>query len=98
MQPQLHEIGLHIEYKRHHEHGEYILSHIDLPFTRLQRAAIRDLVAQHRLNIKPDVFEKYHADYRPMLKGLLRILRIAVVLCLRRQNKHIPEVTCSAKK
>ncbi len=96
---QLHEIGLHIEYKRHHEHGEYILSHIDLPgFTRLQRAAIRDLVAQHRLNIKPDVFEKYHEDYRPMLKGLLRILRIAVVLCLRRQNKHIPEVTLQCEE
>lgn len=91
---QLHEIGLHIEYKRHHEHGEYILSHIDLPgFTRLQRAAIRDLVAQHRLAINNTTFDKYHQDYRPMLQGLLRVLRIAVVLCLRRQNKHIPEVT-----
>lgn len=98
---QLHEIGLHIEYKRHHEHGEYILTHIDLPgFTRLQRAAIRDLVAQHRLNIENTVFEKYHEDYRPMLKGLLRVLRIAVVLCLRRQNKHIPDVrlTCEEDK
>lgn len=91
---QLHEIGLHIEYKRHHEHGEYILSHIDLPgFTRLQRAAIRDLVAQHRLTINNAAFDKYHQDYRPMLQGLLRVLRIAVVLCLRRQNKHIPEVS-----
>lgn len=91
---QLHEIGLHIEYKRHHEHGEYILSHIDLPgFTRLQRAAVRDLVAQHRLNIEKSVFDKYHEEYRPMLRGLLRVLRIAVVLCLRRQNKHIPEVS-----
>ncbi|MBJ2130769.1 guanosine-5'-triphosphate,3'-diphosphate pyrophosphatase [Alteromonas sp. IB21] len=91
---QLHEIGLHIEYKRHHEHGEYILTYIDLPgFTRLQRAAIRDLVAQHRLTMGVDAFEKYHEDYRPMLKGLLRVLRIAVVLCLRRQNKHIPEVS-----
>lgn len=89
---QLHEIGLHIEYKRYHEHGEYILSYIDLPgFTRLQRAAIRDLVSQHRLTIQTDVFEKYHKDYQPKLKGLLRVLRIAVVLCLRRQNKHIPE-------
>ena len=90
---QLHEIGLHIEYKRHHEHGEYLLSHIDLPgFTRLQRTAIRDLVAQHRLNINTKNFDKYHADYQPMLKGLLRILRLSVVLCLRRQNKHIPEL------
>lgn len=95
---QLHEIGLHIEYKRHHEHGEYILTYIDLPgFTRLQRAAIRDLVAQHRLTMGVDTFDKYHEDYRPMLKGLLRVLRIAVVLCLRRQNKHIPEVNLACE-
>ncbi|AXR05249.1 Ppx/GppA phosphatase family protein [Salinimonas sediminis] len=89
----LHEIGLHIEYKKHHEHGAYILSHIDLPgYTRLQREAIRDLVLSHRLKIEPAVFNNYHDDVRPMLLALLRILRIATVLCLRRQNKHIPEV------
>ncbi|QJR80505.1 guanosine-5'-triphosphate,3'-diphosphate pyrophosphatase [Alteromonas pelagimontana] len=89
----LHEIGLHIEYKKHHEHGAYILSHIDLPgYTRLQRAAIRDLVLSHRLNIDTSLFDNYHDEVRPMLLGLLRVLRIAVVLCLRRQNKHIPQV------
>ena len=89
----LHETGLHIEYKKHHEHGAYILSFIDLPgFTRLQRAAIRDLVAHHRLTIPTDAFSNYHDDSQPMLLGLLRLLRISVVLCLRRQNKHIPHV------
>jgi exopolyphosphatase/guanosine-5'-triphosphate,3'-diphosphate pyrophosphatase len=89
----LHEIGLHIEYKKHHQHGAYILTHIDLPgFTRLQRAAVKDLIAQHRLVITGTPFSDYHQEYQPMLLGLLRILRIAVVLCLRRQNKHIPEV------
>ncbi|RDV26654.1 guanosine-5'-triphosphate,3'-diphosphate pyrophosphatase [Alteromonas aestuariivivens] len=89
----LHEIGLHIEYKKHHEHGAYILTYIDLPgFTRLQRAGIRDLVRSHRLTINSNVFEHYHDEVRPMLEGLLRVLRISVVLCLRRQNKHVPEV------
>jgi exopolyphosphatase/guanosine-5'-triphosphate,3'-diphosphate pyrophosphatase len=89
----LHEIGLHIEYKKHHQHGAYILTHIDLPgFTRLQRAAVKDLIAQHRLVVTGTPFSDYHQEYQPMLLGLLRILRIAVVLCLRRQNKHIPEV------
>lgn len=89
----LHEIGLHIEFKKHHEHGAYILSYIDLPgYTKLQRVAIRDLVKCHRLAIKADTFANYHEEVRPMLEGLLRVLRIAVVLCLRRQNKHIPEV------
>lgn len=89
----LHEIGLHIEFKKHHEHGAYILSYIDLPgYTKLQRVAIRDLVQCHRLNIKRDMFAHYHEEVRPMLEGLMRVLRIAVVLCLRRQNKHIPDV------
>lgn len=89
----LHETGLHIEYKKHHEHGAYILTHIDLPgFTKLQRTAVRDLVALHRLAIPQQTFEHYHEDYQPMLRGLLRILRVAVVLSLRRQNKLIPDV------
>ena len=95
----LHEIGLHIEYKKHHQHGAYILSHIDLPgYTRLQRSAIRDLVAYHRLPIPESPFKDYHQQYQPMLLGLLRILRISVVLCLRRQNKHIPEVTLQVEQ
>lgn len=92
----LHEIGLHIEYKKHHEHGAYILSYIDLPgYTRLQRTAIRDLVGAHRLRIEADTFDNYHDDVRPMLLGLLRILRIATVLCIRRQNKGLPDMTLS---
>ncbi|MEW9797431.1 Ppx/GppA phosphatase family protein [Alteromonas sp. CYL-A6] len=89
----LHEIGLHIEYKKHHQHGEYLLSYIDLPgFTRLQRMAIRDLVGQHRAKLNPNVFDNYHDEVRPMLLCLLRILRIAVVICLRRNNKHLPAI------
>ncbi|NMH60110.1 guanosine-5'-triphosphate,3'-diphosphate pyrophosphatase [Alteromonas ponticola] len=89
----LHETGLHIEYKKHHHHGAYILSHIELPgYTRLQRAAVRDLVSAHRMAVNADIFAGYHAEIQPMLTGMLRILRIAVVLCLRRQNKHIPTV------
>ena len=69
------------------------MTYIDLPgYTKLQRVAIRDLVKCHRLAIKSDTFTHYHEEVRPMLEGLLRVLRIAVVLCLRRQNKHIPEV------
>ncbi len=89
----LHETGLHIEYKKHHQHGAYILSHIDMPgYTQLQRSAIRDLVGQHRLAVDVAVFDNYHDDVRPMLLGLLRLLRVAVVVCLRRQNKHLPDI------
>lgn len=90
----LHEIGLHIEYKKYHEHGAYILSYIDLPgYTKLQRDAIIALVKGHRLTIHKALFADFHDDIKPSLLSLLRVLRIAIVLCLRRQNKHIPEVS-----
>ncbi|MDC8832170.1 Ppx/GppA phosphatase family protein [Alteromonas gilva] len=92
----LHEIGLHIEYKKHHEHGAYILNFIDLPgYTRLQRAAVRDLVGAHRQTIDLAPFALYHNEVRPMLLGLLRVLRIAVVVCLRRHQQHIPAISLS---
>ncbi|MAP20295.1 MAG: guanosine-5'-triphosphate,3'-diphosphate pyrophosphatase [Alteromonadaceae bacterium] len=95
----LHELGLHIEYKKHHDHGAYILNYIDLPgYTRLQRAAIRDLVKCHRQTIDIAPFNLYHDDVRTMLMGLLRILRIAVVVCLRRHQQHIPEITLAVNE
>lgn len=90
----LHEIGLHIEYKKHHEHGAYILNHIELPgFTRLQRAAIRDLVKSHRLKPDLSIFDHYHEDVKPMLLSLVRILRLSVVICIRRQVNEVPPVS-----
>lgn len=87
----LHEIGLHIEYKRYHQHGAYILEYIDLPgFTKLQKAAIKDLVSAHRGNISVDVFKPYHKDIKPMLLGMVRILRLATVLSIRRSDVTLP--------
>ena len=89
----LHEIGLHIEYKRYHLHGAYILEYIDLPgFTRLQKAAIRDVIATHRGNIDLTRFDSFHKDIRSMLLGLVRILRIATVLSIRRSHIDVPTV------
>jgi exopolyphosphatase/guanosine-5'-triphosphate,3'-diphosphate pyrophosphatase len=90
----LHEMGLHIEYKRYHQHGAYILEYIDLPgFTRLQKAAIRDLVGAHRNAIDLGRFDPYHEDVRPMLYGLVRILRLATVLSIRRNDSSLPAIT-----
>lgn len=90
----LHEIGLHIEYKRYHLHGAYILEYIDLPgFTRLQKAAIRDVIATHRGNIDLSRFDSFHQDIRSMLLSLVRILRIATVLSIRRSHIEIPNLT-----
>lgn len=90
----LHEIGLHIEYKQHHLHGAYILTHAALiGFTQLQRKSIRDLVRMHRQEIDVTVFEQYHPDLRPLLHALCRILRLASLLSIRRKDELLPEMT-----
>lgn len=89
----LHELGLHIDYKLYHQHGAYVLSHIDLPgYTQLQKMTIRDLVKGHRQNISTDDFEAYHPEVKPMIINLLRILRISVVLSIRRADLTVPEL------
>ncbi|MBT0586038.1 Ppx/GppA phosphatase family protein [Alteromonas oceanisediminis] len=90
----LHELGLHIDYKLHHKHGAYILTHIDLPgYTQLQKTTIRDLVRSHRQSIVVEDFERYHDEVKPMVINLLRVLRIATVLCLRRADLSLPDIT-----
>jgi exopolyphosphatase/guanosine-5'-triphosphate,3'-diphosphate pyrophosphatase len=88
----LHEVGLHIGYKNHNEHGAYILTHTDLTgFTQLQRTFIRDLVGMHRQEIDLEVLNSYEDDMRQMLENGLRVLRIAIILCTRRKDEHIPQ-------
>jgi len=88
----LHELGLHIGYKQFHQHGAYILSHVDLTgFTQLQRAFVRDLVGMHRQEIDLSVLQNYPSEMGTMLVNALRVLRIAVILCTRRKDENIPE-------
>ncbi|WP_051275546.1 hypothetical protein [Aestuariibacter salexigens] len=92
----LHETGLHIEYKKYHLHGAYILTHLPLPgYTKLQQEGIRDLVQNHRQEIDVALFDRYHEEVKAQMIGLVRILRIACMLCIRRQDNHVPEVTLS---
>lgn len=87
----LHELGLHIGYKKFHEHGAYILTHVELTgFTTLQRMFIRDLVGMHRQDIDLTVFNNYQEDFKEMLVNALRIVRISVILCTRRRDDTIP--------
>lgn len=90
----LHELGLHIGYKKFHEHGAYILTHVELTgFTTLQRMFIRDLVGMHRQEIDLAIFDNYQEDFKEMLINALRIVRISVILCTRRRDDTIPTPT-----
>ncbi|MGB3724637.1 MAG: guanosine-5'-triphosphate,3'-diphosphate pyrophosphatase [Glaciecola sp.] len=89
----LHELGLHIGYKQYHEHGAYILNHVEITgFTTLQRMMVRDLVNMHRQAIELTILDSYSDELKSMLIHCLRILRIAIILVGRRRDNAIPEV------
>lgn len=94
----LHEIGLHIGFKAFHEHGAYILSHVELTgYTSLQRMMITDLVRMHRMDIDLSVLQNYKPSLQQMLINAMRILRITVILVNRRKDDAIPAVRLSVE-
>ncbi|WP_083216214.1 guanosine-5'-triphosphate,3'-diphosphate diphosphatase [Alishewanella sp. HH-ZS] len=94
----LHELGLLIEYKNHHHHGAYIISHSDLPgFTRAQQQLLMALVHNHRAEIMPEVLARQTMTSVVLAVRLTRILRLAVILSMRRRHEALPQVTINAK-
>lgn len=89
----LHEIGLHIDYKLYHQHGAYILTHTSLlGFSQVQKQIVCLLVENHRQAINTEALAKYPELERQIITTLCRLLRLAVVLCLRRKDNTVPEL------
>jgi len=87
----LHEIGLLLEYKHHQQHGAYIIQQADLPGFN---AAERNLLAMFILHHKADICSTW-AEGQSIIglnqaRYLLAILRIAILLCRRRQDDVLP--------
>lgn len=88
----LHEIGLHIEYKLHHQHGAYLLSHLPMVgYTQQQRAGIKALVQSHRQEIKLGIFDSFHPEVRQALLVLVRVLRLSCLLSIRRKDNLLAD-------
>jgi exopolyphosphatase/guanosine-5'-triphosphate,3'-diphosphate pyrophosphatase len=89
----LHELGLHVGYKTYHDHGAYILNHVEITgFTTLQRMMIRDLVSLHRQAVDLTALNNYSPDIRQSLICYVRLLRITVILVSRRKSDAIPQI------
>ncbi|MGI5310213.1 guanosine-5'-triphosphate,3'-diphosphate diphosphatase [Rheinheimera sp. WS51] len=94
----LHEIGLLIEYKNHHHHGAYIITHAEMPgFTRAQQQLIIALIHNHRADINNDIISKQTMTSVLLAQRLIRILRLAVILCLRRKDEALPQVSIKSE-
>ncbi|MCY7295700.1 Ppx/GppA phosphatase family protein [Alteromonas sp. a30] len=92
----LHEIGLQIEYKKHHLHGAYILQNLPLiGFSRQQQDCIRILVRNHREEMDLQTLSVLSAGLQPNISILIRILRLSNALCVRRKDDVLPSISLS---
>ncbi|AHE98530.1 exopolyphosphatase [Thioalkalivibrio paradoxus ARh 1] len=88
---ELHEIGLALSHSRYHKHGEYILTHADLPgFSRQEQADLALLVRAHRRRLQPKLFESLPKARRRRLMRLALLLRLAVLLHRSRNDQPVP--------
>ena len=91
----LHEIGTSIEFKKSGEHAAYLINNIDLPgFTRSQKYLIAELLRRYREQLSS--LPEQHALPADNATRLLRLLRLAVILCHRRDHHHQPPFTLAA--
>jgi exopolyphosphatase / guanosine-5'-triphosphate,3'-diphosphate pyrophosphatase len=87
---ELHEIGLALAHSRYHKHGEYILTHADLPgFSRSEQSDLALLVRVHRRRLLPELFEKLPKPRRRGLMRLTVLLRLAVLLHRSRTDEPV---------
>lgn len=83
----LHEIGLCIEYKKAPQHAAYIIDNIDLPgFTSIQKHLLSAILFNERDNFKLDVLDNQSAISFTQACRLVRILRLAIIICIRRSD------------
>ncbi len=91
----LHEIGTSIEFKKSGDHGAYLLQHLDLPgFTLAQKFVIAELVRRYRDNLSS--VPEQHAISAQSATRILRLLRLAVILCHRRDDQNQPPCEITA--
>ena len=85
----LHEIGLSISHNGYHRHSAYIASHADMPgFSRLDQARLAALLLGHTGKLGKISVGSTYIDWR-----MLFCLRLAHVLCRRRDHEPIPHIT-----
>ncbi|MER2493715.1 exopolyphosphatase [Catenovulum sediminis] len=87
----LHEIGLHIHSTAYHKHSAYILQYTDMPgFNTEEQLLVAILTRYHRKKFKPADLPKFSLFKAKAVIRLIRILRVASVLNLRRIEGYLP--------
>ncbi|MGO2290769.1 guanosine-5'-triphosphate,3'-diphosphate diphosphatase [Pseudoalteromonas sp.] len=89
---QLHEVGLLIEYKQYQQHTAYILENTDMPgFSQSEHKLIVAIAKAHRADMQKGIFSEL-GNNAELSQQITRLLRIAVILSMRRQNDVLPKL------
>lgn len=90
----VYEIGLCIEYKKSPQHAAYIIDNIDLPgFTQAQQTLLSALLINQRGRLNLARLQSQNAIPVEQSILLVRLLRLAIILCMRRTLGSIPELS-----
>ncbi len=85
----LHEIGMTISHSGYHKHSAYIATHADMPgFSKTDQARLATLLLGHAGKLGKLSGSGKFLDWR-----MLFSLRLAFVLCRRRADEPLPEIT-----
>ncbi|QTH63019.1 guanosine-5'-triphosphate,3'-diphosphate diphosphatase [Psychrosphaera ytuae] len=89
----VHEVGLQVAYKDQQIHASYLLANSNLPgFTEAQKKLLTAIIRNHREDIDHGALSRQTATSVLLACRLVRILRLAVILSLRRADEVLPDI------
>lgn len=94
----LHEVGLSISLQAFHRHSAYILRHTYMPgFNREQQRVLAMLVRFQRKALKLNEMEDFTLYKKKYIVGLIRILRLAILVNGQRNEDPLPPLSLSVE-
>jgi exopolyphosphatase/guanosine-5'-triphosphate,3'-diphosphate pyrophosphatase len=95
----LHEVGMQINSRGIQRHSAYILQNVDMPgFNQEEQELLATLVRFQRKKIRLAEFPEFSQFDPDNVIKLICILRLAVLLNVKRQEKAVPEMNIEAHK
>ncbi|MFV0447618.1 MAG: exopolyphosphatase [Vibrio sp.] len=94
----LHEVGLSISLQAFHRHSAYILRHTNMAgFNSEQQLVLSTLARFQRKALKLNEMEDFSLFKKKHITGLIRVLRLAIVVNGQRNDDPLPELSLSAQ-
>ncbi|MGF1749882.1 exopolyphosphatase [Vibrio cionasavignyae] len=95
----LHEVGLSINYQAFHRHSNYILKHATMPgFNSEEQLVLATLARFQRKPLRLDELPHFSLYKRKHIEGLIRTLRLAIILNGQRSETEKPLIRIAVTK